>query len=93
VVHAAWQEAESRLVEPTLMQKTDQVHEELHEWDRHVLKGPCKRIEILKTKLEEARRAPIDDESLATQTNLLLQIEALLEQEEIHWFKEEGQTG
>jgi hypothetical protein len=85
VVHSAWERASVGQVEATLMQKTTKVHEELHAWDRRELKGPRKRIDLLKKRLEEVRRGPMNDESVAEQTNLLLQIETLLEQEEIHW--------
>lgn len=39
---------------PTLMQKTKQVHEDLHYWDVKVLKGPLTRIKKLHKELEEA---------------------------------------
>jgi hypothetical protein len=43
---------------PNFSQKTKQVHEELHVWDKKVLKGPANQIKKLQKKLEEIRRGP-----------------------------------
>jgi hypothetical protein len=47
------------------MQKTREVHDELHTWDKRVLKGPVKRIDQLKRELETLKRGPLSDESIA----------------------------
>jgi hypothetical protein len=67
------------------MHKANLVHEELHTWDRQVLKGPVNQLKNLKRELERCRRGQLTDENLATQKELLLWIELLLEQEEIVW--------
>ena len=67
------------------MQKTRQVHEDIHTWDREVLKALVRRMKKLKKGLEKVRRSPMTDENLARQKELLLNIELLLEQEEIYW--------
>lgn len=67
------------------MHKANLVHEELHTWDRQVLKGPVNQLKNLKRELERCRRGPLIDDNLATQKELLLPIELLLEQEEIVW--------
>jgi hypothetical protein len=70
---------------PTLLQKTGEVHDELHNWDKRVLKDPVKRIDQLKRELETLKRGPLSDESTADQKEILLKIELLLEQQELYW--------
>lgn len=60
------------------------MHEDLHTWDRNVLKAPVRRMKELKKELEKVRRGPTTDENLSRQKELLLNIELLLEQEEIY---------
>jgi len=84
IVCTAWERANLPGAGPTLMQKTRQVHEDLHTWDREVLKAPVRRMKKLKKELEKVRRRPMTDENLARQKELLLNIELLLEQEEIY---------
>ena len=38
--------------------KPRQVHEELHVWDKELLKGPTIRIKKMQIELEELRRRP-----------------------------------
>jgi len=61
------------------------VHNDLHVWDRELLKKPAQRMKKLKRKLERWRRGPLMDESLAAQKEILLRLELLLEQEEFFW--------
>jgi 23S rRNA maturation mini-RNase III len=63
------------------------MHSDLHEWDRRVLKGPKKRINKLKTELEELRRGPMSDEALGRQQEILTKLENLFEQEEVTWLQ------
>jgi hypothetical protein len=65
-VKAAWERAKLRGEDPTLMQKTSDVHSELHEWDRKILKGPARKLKELKADLERLRRGPMTDATLAT---------------------------
>jgi hypothetical protein len=67
------------------MRKAKTVHEELHAWDREVLKGLANKLKKLKHDLAKCRRGPLTDENLVAQKELLLRIELLLEQEELVW--------
>jgi hypothetical protein len=62
-----------------LMARVNQVHSDLHIWDRDVLKKPVHRIKKLKKELEKLRSGPMTDESIAGQKEILLQLELLLE--------------
>ena len=44
MVRVVWARAAARGEGPTFMQKTVQVHDKLHVWDREVLKGPTNYI-------------------------------------------------
>ena len=46
-----------------------------------------KRITKLKKDLEKLRRGPVNANSLASQKEIIVLIENLLEQEEIHWLQ------
>jgi hypothetical protein len=84
-VQNAWNRASMRGLGPTLIQKTREVHDELYNCDKRVLKGPVKRIDQLKRELETLKRGPMSDESIADQKEILLKIELLLEQQELYW--------
>ena len=58
-----------------LMTKVNVVHNDLHAWDREVLKKPIQRMKKLKRELEILRRGPSTDESLAAQKEILLRLE------------------
>lgn len=75
IVHAAWDRAAMRGEGPTLMQKARMVHEDLHVWDRDVLKASVKRLKKLRKELERTRRSPMTDAILVEQKELLLKIE------------------
>ena len=66
MIKAAWARAKARGEAPTFSEKVGVVHDELHRWDKEVLKKPEKRIKDLKTELERLRRGPISDASLAS---------------------------
>lgn len=70
---------------PSLMTKVNAVHNNLHDWDREVLKKPVQRMKKLKRELEMLRRGPLTVETLAAQKEILLRLELLPEQEEIFW--------
>jgi hypothetical protein len=48
-----------------LMMKVNQVHSDLHVWDKEVLKKPVHRIKKLRKELEKLKRGPMTDESIA----------------------------
>ena len=63
------------------------MHEELHKWDRDVLKAPGKRISDLKKELERLKRGPMTEANTESQKEIMVRLELMLEQEEIHWFQ------
>jgi len=85
IVQTAWARAAVQGQAPDLMAKVNAVHSDLHVWDQDVLKKSFLRMKKLRRELERLRRGPMSDESLATQKEILLQLELLLEQEEIVW--------
>jgi hypothetical protein len=85
MVKAAWERAKARGEEISLKQKVDDVHSELHVWDKTVLKAPARRLKELKRDLEQLRRGPMNDTTLAAQREIQLQIENTLEKEEMFW--------
>ena len=62
------------------------VHEELHNWEKEVLKNPMKRMSDLKRELERLRRGPMTDANIEFQKEIMVRLELMLEQKEIHWF-------
>jgi hypothetical protein len=87
IVSTAWARACATEGDSGLMNKAKAVHEELHVWDREVLKGPVHRLKRLKHELEKRRRGPMSDDNMAAQKELLLSIELLMEQEELVWIQ------
>lgn len=85
VVQTAWVRASAQNRDSALMSRVNQVHKELHEWDREVLKRPAYCIKRLRRELEVLRRGPMTDESIAAHKETLLRLELLFEQEEIYW--------
>lgn len=85
IIKTAWARAAARGEGPKLMEKVNEVHEELHQWDKEVLKRPTLRIKALQKDLERLRRGPMNEAKSATQKEVMIRIELLLEQEEIHW--------
>lgn len=81
IVKTAWQKAVHRGLCPTVKDKMDSVHRDLHDWDRRVLKGPCSRLRKAQQKLEVLMRAPYTDDVRAKQKDLSVLIENLLDQE------------
>ena len=64
IVQAAWARATAMGNFPKLMTKVNAVHDDLHAWDREVLKKHVQRMKKLKRELEILRRGPPTDESL-----------------------------
>ena len=85
IIKIAWARAAARGEGPKLMEKVNEVHEELHQWDKEVLKRPTSRIKALRKDLERLRRGPMNEVNSAAQKEVMIKIELLLEQEEIHW--------
>ena len=84
IIQAAWARAVPQGSDPSLMARLRVVHNDLHIWDREVLKKPVHRMKKLKRELERLRRGPLTDDSLVAQKEILLRLELLLEQEEIY---------
>ena len=85
IIKIAWARAAARGEGPKLVEKVNEVHEELHQWDKEVLKRPIARIKVLQKDLERLRREPMNEANSAAQKEVMIRIELLLEQEEIHW--------
>ena len=62
-----------------------EVHEDLHKWDKEVLKNLVKRMFGLQRDLERLRRGPVTDANMASQKEIMVRLELMLEQEEIYW--------
>jgi hypothetical protein len=84
VVDDAWQASEY-LDHNGLASRLALVHDNLHRWDRTVLKKPQNRIKSVKRELEELTRSDISDVNIAREKELAKEIEKLLEQEELFW--------
>ena len=82
VVESAWARASAQ---GTLVTKLNQVHADLHTWDMEILRKPSQQKKRLQRELQELRRGPMTDDSIAAQKEILLRLELLLEQEEIFW--------
>ena len=63
VVRTAWMKASSLGLGP-FKQKVDSVHNDLHNWDKEVLKRPHKRMAKLKKELESLRIGPSTDATM-----------------------------
>ena len=68
-----------------MSKKTEEVHTELHHWDKNVLRGPRHKLRILQKELNVVLSGPLSDDAVAKQMEIQLKIEALLEQEELYW--------
>ena len=66
MIKVAWARASARGEGPTFREKVREVHDDLHKWDKEVLKHPTKRMSDLKTDLERLRRGPITDANIAS---------------------------
>ena len=84
MIKAAWARARVRGEAPTLSEKVRDVHEELHKWDKEVLKKPKKGIYELKRDLERLRRGPMTEANAESQKEIMVRLEIMLEQEEIY---------
>jgi hypothetical protein len=83
MVKASWERAKQKGVDPSLMEKCNDVHSELDCWDKEVLKAPIRKLKELKRDLDQLRRGPMTDAALAAQKEIQLQIENTLEKEEM----------
>jgi 23S rRNA maturation mini-RNase III len=84
-VESAWARVSAQGQTQMLMTKLNQVHADLHTWDMEILRKPSQQKKRLHRELEELRRGPMMDDSIAAQKEILLRLELLLEQEEIFW--------
>jgi hypothetical protein len=87
MIKAAWARAKARGEGLSFSEKVNDVHEELHKWDREVLKAPAKRISDLNKELERLKRGSMTNANTESQKEIMVRLELMLEQEEIHWFQ------
>jgi hypothetical protein len=85
IIQTAWDRAKLIHAEASLSDHTAEVHEALHSWDKHVLKGPRKRLRELQADLNQVMSGPLSDEAISKQRDIQLKMENLLEQEELYW--------
>jgi predicted RNase H-like nuclease (RuvC/YqgF family) len=86
MIKVAWARAKSRGEGPSFAEKVRDVHEDLHKWDKDVLKFE-KRIADLKRELERLRRGPMSAANSESQKEIMVRLELMLEQEEIYWLQ------
>jgi hypothetical protein len=62
IVRGAWERAKES--NQRLINTLADMHTDLHEWDREILKGLKKRIDRVENELQDLRRGPMTDEAL-----------------------------
>ena len=85
IVKTAWQKATARNIGPGVGAKLSAVHQDMHAWDRRVLKEPRSGLRKAQRELESLSRAIPTPDVRIQQKELSLFIENLLEQDEIYW--------
>jgi hypothetical protein len=93
IVQLAWARASSLGRGPKLMEKANAVHADLHTWDREVLKKPTQCMKKLKKELENLRRAPMTNESIAAQKEILSGWNCFWNKKKLFGCKEQEQIG
>lgn len=81
MIKAAWARAKAHGEGPSFAEKVRDIHEDLHKWDKDVLKKPEKRIADLKRELERLRRGPMSAANSESQKEIMVRLELMLEQE------------
>jgi NADH dehydrogenase/NADH:ubiquinone oxidoreductase subunit G len=87
IFQTAWNRAKQLHAESSLSERTKQVHDALHQWDKDVLNGPRKKLRELQKDLNEVMSGPLTEDAVAKQKEIQLRMENLLEQEEIYWIQ------
>jgi Mg2+ and Co2+ transporter CorA len=87
MIKATWARAKAWGGGPSFAEKVNDVHDELHKWDKEVLKSPMKRMKDLQRELERLRRGSMTGANTTSQKEIMVRLELMLEQEEIHWFQ------
>lgn len=87
IVKSSWLRAQTLGVGPTLADRTKAVKGDLVQWDAEVLKGPKKRVNKLKKKLEKLRCGQLNCETRKEMKEVHTIIENPLDQEELHWVR------
>ena len=70
---------------PTAAEKLAAIHNDLHDWDRKILKAPRARLKKAQRELERLMNVPFTTEVSVKQKEMSVLIENLLEQDEIYW--------
>jgi hypothetical protein len=79
MIRAAWARALARGVGPSFRDKVREVHEDLHKWDKEVLKNLVKRVSDLKRDLERLWRGLMTNVNMASQKKIMVRLELMLE--------------
>ena len=85
IVKKAWQKAAARNIGPGVGAKLSAVHQDMHAWDRTVLKEPRSRLRKAQRELESLTKSSPALDVRMQQKELSVFIENLLEQDEIYW--------
>jgi hypothetical protein len=87
VVEQAWHNANEATAGSGVLDRLAHMHKALHDWDRHILKQPRKRIRKAQKKLDSAMNGPMTDENEKIAKEMTDLVEMLLQQEEVHWLQ------
>jgi hypothetical protein len=87
VVEQAWHNANEATARSGVLDRLAHMHKALHDWDRHILKQPRKRIRKAQKKLDSAMNGPMTDENEKIAKEMTDLVEMLLQQEEVHWLQ------
>ena len=85
VVEEAWQSSGPEQQNIGLACRLAYVHEQLHRWDKTVLRKSSKKIKKVQRELEQVSRDVLSQENVTKQKELAEELEQLLQMEEIHW--------
>jgi hypothetical protein len=78
IVKDAW-EASAHQVDNGLTGRLALVHDNLHRWDRMILKKPQRKINSIRREVENITRSEITEENIAHERDLVAKLEKLLE--------------
>jgi hypothetical protein len=84
MVEKAWADSAHQVQTGGLAGRLSLVHENLHKWDRLVLKKPQNKIKQVKREFEEITRAELSKENIRREKELAEELKKLLEQEELY---------
>lgn len=85
IVQSAWEHSGLTVQSGSLAARLAIVHENLHKWDKAVLKRTKNKLRGTRRELEKVAAQALTSENIVRQKELSEEVEKLLEMEEIHW--------